>query len=610
MFEALRKAIFPIIIIVLVFFLGMIILQWGLDLGRGSQGAQAIVAGSVNGEDITWTALSEVNRSLYRSEQQKDPEADISDARSKELELQAWNQLVMERLLTQEAEKRNIVVTDEDIYTYLKVSPPQFLLQAEVFQTNGSFDRNKYFSALADPNFTQMWAQLEPQLRAEMQKLKLQLLVTEAAHITSGEVEQAFLDANERVKIGAINIQKRRFDTLVTQPTAEEMQAYFDANRDNYRVGERVVLQIAKASKEPSDRDLEEAETLAKALSDSAKAGVDFAELAMVWSEDPGSGSKGGDLGWFAAGKMVAAFDSASFSMKEGEISEPIKTQFGWHILKHFGYRMDDPPPTATNKAKVKKAKVSHILIKTKASPETLMRATDCLDTLLVHAIETDFPSAATLLNQEIIVTEPLTQQTRSIEGLGYAPNILTWAFDNEVGAVSNVMETNNDFCVVFIEQKLPEGLAEFDAVQEQVEADMRSEAQLQFCRDTARVIYETVQAGTPLPKAAGRFGMTYEEIGPFTRTTRLSKLSADPKAIGAAFSLTELSKAEAPVDYSNGTVIMELLEKDSPDLITFEERREALSDSLLLAKKQQMYSNWFSTIYEESDIQSNVGRR
>ncbi len=609
MFEALRKAIVPIIVIVLVFFLGMIILQWGLDLGRGNRGSQAVVAGSVNGEDISWQALSDVSRNLYQSEQKKSDE-DISEARYRELELQAWNQLVAERLLTQEARKRNIVVTDEDIYTYLKVSPPQFLLQAEIFQTNGSFDRNKYFSALADPNYTQMWAQLEPQLRAEMLKLKLQLLVTEAVHVTEGEVEQSFLDANERVKIGAVNIQKRRFDTLVTQPTAEELQTYFEANRNNYKVGERVILQIAKASKEASERDLEEARTLALTLYDSAKAGADFAELATNWSEDPGSAAKGGDLGWFGAGKMVHAFDSASFAMKDGEISEPIKTQFGWHILKHFGYRMDDPPATAKSKAKIKKAHVSHILIKTNASPETLIRATDCLDTLLVHAVETDFPAAAASLNQEVIVTEPLTEQTRSIEGLGYAPSVLTWAFDNEVGAVSNVMETNSDFCVVYIQQKLPEGLAEFDAVQEQVEADMRSEAELQFCRDTAQVIYNTVEAGTPLPKVAGRFGMTYEEIGPFTRATRLSKLSADPKAIGAAFALTELSKAAPPVEYSNGAVIMELLEKDSPDLTQFEERREAISDSLLLSKKQQMYSNWFNHVFESSDIQSNVGRR
>ena len=92
MFEALRRMILPIIIIVLVFFLGMIVLQWGLDLNRSGRGAQANVAGVVNGEEISWQVFSQTFNNLLQNERsQRGADYEIPDDRARQLERQAWN---------------------------------------------------------------------------------------------------------------------------------------------------------------------------------------------------------------------------------------------------------------------------------------------------------------------------------------------------------------------------------------------------------------------------------------------------------------------------------------------------------------------------------------
>ena len=117
-------------------------------------------------------------------------------------------------------------------------------------------------------------------------------------------------------------------------------RAFFDGHRQDYeQVRARHILIRAAGSPsavEPGKKELSDAEALAKAQEIRKKlaAGSDFAALAAQESDDPGSKDKGGDLNFFKHGQMVPAFDQAAFSLKVGEISEPVKTQFGYHIIK------------------------------------------------------------------------------------------------------------------------------------------------------------------------------------------------------------------------------------------------------------------------------------
>ena len=170
MFEALRKMILPIIVIVLFFFVAMIVLEWGLGISGRGQNQFANNAGVINGEEISWQTFSTTYSNLLQDERaSKGGDYDIPDERARQIEEQAWNQLVTDRLLRQAAQKMNIVVLDEDVYLYLKYSPPTFIRQEPSLQTNGQFDYNKYLALMQDPQAAGLWAQIEPMVRNDLE---------------------------------------------------------------------------------------------------------------------------------------------------------------------------------------------------------------------------------------------------------------------------------------------------------------------------------------------------------------------------------------------------------------------------------------------------------
>ena len=598
MFEMLRKMIFPIIIIVLLFFTGMIILEWGRGFSSSSRMDQANYAGIVNGDEISWAEYQQVYSGLYQSEAERS-NGEVSDSRSRELEQTAFDQLVANKLLLQEARRHKLVVTPDDVYLYLKVSPLPVFQQSPAFQTDGRFDYQKYLSAMADPQFSGLWAQVEPIVRNNLIQTRVQLLVTEATHVTENECRQSFIDSKETVKVGAVNCQTTAFYPKVDPATEEEKKAYFEQHREDYKVGERVVLQMVKEDLQPSQADSAAAERWARELYDSVLAGSDFAEMAQFYSKDPGSAEKGGDLGWFEQGRMVKEFDSASFAMTDGQISPPILTRFGWHILKHQGYREENGK---------KQAHVSHILIKPEASPETLEERLRTLDQFVDRARNVDFIQAAAEANLEMQTSDPLLAGQR-IPFLGGTPipEISNWAFAAKPGAVSDVFRTRTNYAVVKLVEKLPAGLADYEQVADQIGRDIRDQRAKAMAKAAVDAVWAAYQEKSDLKKAAKAGDVDYTELGPFARLTSLQALDSDPKAIGAAFTLTEVGEVMPPLEYSNGYIIMKLLERDTPDQMAYNDVRDSVRTALTNAKKQDAYLAWFGNLREEANVENNL---
>jgi len=607
MFEALRRMILPIIIIVLFFFLGMIVLQWGLDLNRtGGSGVRANVAGIVNGEEISWQTFSRSYNNLLQNERsRRGADYEIPDERSRQLERQAWDQLVAERVINQEAARLNISVTESDVYSYLKFNPPQYLRQAPELQTDGQFDYQKYLALMADPSAGPLWAEIEPMVRENLKQLKMAQYVSAAVHVTEGETKQAFLDSKEYVSIGLVNATLNQFMSVVPEPTEEELQEYYNQHQKDYPVDERVVLDVVKILKEPSDFDRESAHALAQEIYDSVTSGSDFEEFARIYSDDPGSGAAGGDLGWFSSGKMVKEFDSAAFAMAEGDISTPIKTSFGWHVLKHHGYR-DQEQTVDGKKEKVREAHVSHILVKISASAETLEDAWQQLDLIRTESDNMGFTAAAQAEGLEIHTTDPI-EADGYISWIGTSAQALTWAFDTEVGEVSEVMDLPNLYCLMRMSDRLPAGIAKLADVEIQVKSDCRNDNLAQVCRDTMQVVYEEIHQGTSVKDAAERFQLKYEVLPPFSRNSVVAKIASDPTIIGTAFALRGVGSVTSPLEYSSGMVIVELLNRLSPDLTEYNEKRDSVYDATLATKQQTAYESWYTQLIENAEVKSNV---
>jgi len=606
MFQTLRKMIVPIIGIVLVFFIAMIVLEWGLGFTGSQKNLDRNLAAVINGEDVPWQMYNQIFDNLLKTEAQNTPNGDVSDERRMQLHQKAWQQLVHDRVLLQEVGKRDIKVTPDEIYSYLKYSPPPELQAVPNFQTDGKFDYQKYMSAMADPQASPFWASIEPFIQSDIMKLKLQESVIQAAVVSEEEVKQSYLDANETVKVGVINVGFERFSRPTPETPDSEMHAYFDAHPNDYHLDERRTLNVALLEKEPKPYDWEVSFNKAKQIYDSIKAGADFAEMAKTYSQDASS-KQGGDLGWFNEGQMVPEFDKMVFGMRPNDISEPVKTKFGWHIIKL--HERKEEKGTASGKTEpemLKKAHASHILIKADLSQETKDELYNRIEKFRAAALKSGFVKAAEDQKMPLKMTQPFFRN-RNIQYIGNNPAVSDFTFDHEMNSISDLMENNSAYFVVQVSQIIPAGPASYDDAHEKVQMDLLKFKVTTMCRDTANAIWADIQAGTPIEKAAKKHGAEYTVVDPFKRDDFVKELRRDPQAIGAAFSMKQPGELKGPTEHSQGVVILKLLERTTPDLTDFNTKRDSVYNDLMMHKQQDLYTHWFDKLVKNSKIVNNV---
>ncbi|MBU8932867.1 MAG: peptidylprolyl isomerase [candidate division Zixibacteria bacterium] len=606
MFEALRKMILPIIIVVLFFFVGMIVLEWGLGLSSRQATVEQDLAAIINGEKIDWRSYNAIYNNLYQAEA-KDAEDELPESKVNELHQEAWRQILHETLVMQEVAKNNLVVTNEELYAYLRLSPPPELQGLPYFQTDGKFDYQKYINAMADPQATPFWAQVEVSARRDVTRVKLQELILQTAHVTEGEIKEWFLASTEKVKVGMINIGFDRFSRPPPQSTEEEKQVYFESNREDYPIKKRASLNIVILEKTPAPSDWETAFGKATAIRDSILAGEDFALMASRYSEDPSAKDNDGDLGWFPRGQMVDEFDRHVFQMNKDEVSDPIRTQFGWHIIKLHGLREEMAKPRGKSEEELQEqVHASHILITAPASQETLDDNYRRLEQFQNAATRSGFFKAAEDL--KLIVRQTgLFFHGGNIQYLGKDGQAGQFAFDQEVDAISEVMENNSAYYVVQASEQRPEGLATFEEATDKIQMDLQLHKVLQFCQDTSAAIWAEIQNGTDFKKAATMFGEEYETPDAFDRDGYVKGLRRDPTAIGTAFSLTSPGQMSAPVEFDQGVVIFKLIERTSPDLSELTAKRDSVANVILQSKRQELYTRWFDHLVKTSEIENFV---
>ena len=338
MFKTLRRMILPIIIIVLLCFGGLIVLEWGMGFSRRGQYIDANVAAVINGMEVSWETYNRAYQSLYQIESENTDE-ELPESKIREIQQTVWRQLLHDHLIMQEVAKHNLVVTDDELYAFLRYNPPAELQQLPYFQTDGRFDYQKYVSSMANPQDAVFWASVEPFAKENVLKQKLQEMIIQAAHVTESEIKDFYLTLNEKIKVGMVNVGYDRFSKPPPRSTDEELEEYFNEHKDDYPIDERAALNIALIEKKPQPLDWERTYNKAMAIYDSIQAGADFGEMAGRYSEDPASAKEGGDLGWFGPGKMAKEFENACRKSGVGSVTDPVRTQFVYHLIKVTGKR-------------------------------------------------------------------------------------------------------------------------------------------------------------------------------------------------------------------------------------------------------------------------------
>ena len=337
---------------------------FGIDAYLKDAGAGASVA-KVDGATISIQEYRNAMQSL-RDRLQKENPKDIGALDSPEVKQSVLDRLINTRLLNAEVDNNNFKVTNEQL--------AQFITSLPEFQQGGKFSQEVYDKLLSQNQMTP--SQFEKKMRGELLLQQVRDGVPGLA-FTSKAVEDAVLNVeHQQREVSVAEIKTADFISQVNVDPSE-VQAYYEKHKDKFKVPEQVKLEFVMLSANTLIPKMQTTDEEAKKfydenaskfqgseqrhashilIGDSASASPEakaeakkkaeqvlaevkknpakFAELAKKYSQDPGSAEKGGDLGTFGRGSMVKPFEDAAFSMKPGEVSGLVQSDFGYHIIK------------------------------------------------------------------------------------------------------------------------------------------------------------------------------------------------------------------------------------------------------------------------------------
>ncbi|MBT8380103.1 MAG: peptidylprolyl isomerase [Ignavibacteria bacterium] len=319
--------------------------------------------------------------------------------------------------------------------------------------------------------------------------------------------------------------------------------------------------------------------------------GADFGETAKQHSNDPGSGKLGGDLGWFGKGTMVKEFEEACLNADVGEIVPPLKTTFGYHIIKVYNQFSGV-------------FVVEKIVNAIKQSATTLDANYNAANDFSYLAEKNGFEKEAELIGYEIQETPVFNEKSVSIPGIGTNKRLLLFAFENGLGDVSDVFKTPTGFVVTQISEVLPEGLQSFEDVKTRVQQQVINEKRFEWARNLAENISSRVNGNLDMiPTLDPRIQV--QLTGRFNSESNIPGVGQDFSFINTAQSLDKGEVSE-PVKGVRGYYVISVVEKTEFDSSAFSIQKSTIRNNLLQERKNTFVNNWLTTLKEEADIVDN----
>ena len=592
MMKAMRSMTKSIMWIVIAAFVGTIVFAWGMQFSGRKEQKYGVV-GIINGTEIHLTNFQKVYQNNLKKTIQ-DYQDQVPEEMVKQVRDNTWENFVFEILMAEEIEKRGIKLTNREVYEYLKRYPPEEIRQAEVFQTDGKFDYNKYVQALADPRIP--WGQLEAIVRPQLMMAKLQELISGVTRISEEELKKSWIDQNQEVQVGYTFVSSDEIPPQMLTVTSDEMREFYDKNLDLFKLKERAKLEYVIFGIKPSSTDEEKVKAEILEIKELLDEGEDFASIAQEYSQDEGSATNGGDLGWFGKGDMVEPFENAVFSLEIGEISNPVKTQFGWHLIKLYDRKKENGEESI---------KASHILLKVNPSEETIAVRKSEADYFSESARKKGFSQVAQVESLDVSQTSSF-QMGDFISGLiGANKQAQEFAFNNKVGEISEPVETNRAFYVFHLLEKLLPGTQSYEEVKEVLVKEVRDEKRSQLAFQKAQEIQKEALAQNDLKKAAQKYEHEVKLTGEFSRNSFIPQFT--PEVIGAAFALTPEHKISPPIKTEKGAYVLELISKSDIDENAFVSVKDSLKVEILKQKKIETFQLWYAQLKEKAKIENNL---
>jgi peptidyl-prolyl cis-trans isomerase D len=615
--------------VIIAAFVGTIFLVWGR--GRDDGGIQTSVAAQVNDTEISYADYQRSYSNLYNL-YQSIYQNNFTPELEKQLNLgqQAMEQLIQETLLIQEADRRGIKVSNQELV--------DSIAQYGAFQEGGKFSRDRYLQVLNYQRSTP--EQFEAIQKRQLLTDKVRQQLQQGVAVDGTDIEQAYRDENDQISLAFARTAPALFESKV-KVDDEKLQSFFNEQRENFRLPEKLSLRYlqfdpARYEKEISSfpqEDLEryyrrnldlyevkeqvkaahilirvpenaddairqQKKELAETLLKQVKDGKDFAELARTMSDDPGSASKGGDLGYFGRGMMVAPFEAAAFSLQPGEISNLVSTDFGYHIIKLEEYIAPGIKPLADAVEEVKaglKIELARRLAYEKAMDAyNINRKTGSLE-------------EAAKANDLGIKETGLFGRDDAIDGIGREEAISAAAFALAEGELARPIQTTQGIFLFTLKERRESRIPERTEVKAAVEQAYRSEQAKVLAEAAAEQLLATAKELGSLKQAAAKQQLEVDETDLIKRSfgAFIPKIGTSEELAESAFELTaEQPIADQVFTINDKYVVVSLKQSIPADPEKLDDAaRNELRERLLQQKQEAAVNDKLKELRDQSRI-------
>ena len=574
-------------------------------------------AAEVNGEEISLDELNQaMNMQRRQLAQQLGGNFDPSMLDDKLVRESSLRALIDRALLLQGAR-------DAD-FAFSEAALDQMILQTPEFADDGVFNAARFDQVIQQMGYTRL--QFRELLKQEMLIGQLRAGISGSGFVTDEQIE-AFARLEQQTRdFATITVPA---ETAAVDVSNDEAREYYEKNTDRFRSPEQVILEYLELNKESFFDQVEVSEEDIKDLyqqrianlaeqrraahilietdgSDDATAkekidevakrlasGEDFSALAKELSQDPGSANEGGDLGFAGPGVYDPAFEEALYGLEEGQVSAPVRSDFGWHLIKLLGVQSPEIPSLESLKPELVRE------LKAQQVEQSFVEASKQLEDTAFESSDLIQPA------QELGLSVQTTEAFGREGGAGVAANrqVIQAAFSDEVlvdGANSGVIELDPDTVVaVRVKEHLQPEVLPFDAVKDDIIAQLKSSKAAEQALAKGEQLIATLRDG----------GQVEQQWQPVEAASR-SQEGVEPAVLQQVFRMPKPEASDKPsygsVRLSDGDfVVVRLSGVSEPNAELSEEDKQNYRRFLASRSGQQDFAAYRQMLHENAEIET-----
>ena len=536
---------------------------------------------------------------------------------------QILNQLVFTKEIEFEAQRLGINVTNEEIADRVK----QYLPTA--FNGDSPVGMDQY-STQVQQRFQMTVPMFEKVIRQSLLEEKFRRLVTDGVSVGPNELQQQFRYQNEKIKIDYALIKPDDLESKIT-PDDAAIKAYYDKNKSRYTVPEKRIVEFGLLDQDKirqgvqvsddelkikyqqniqdyqvptrvhaehilfmtvgkTDAEVDEIKKKAEDVFKQVKKGAKFDELAKKNSEDPGSKDKGGDLGWLVQGQTVPEFEKAAFSLQPGQVSDLVKTQYGFHIIKVLEKETAHTKPLEEVKLPI----LTQLRLNKVQDEEN--KISDHIAAAIRKSNKTPLADLAKEFHLEVAQTRPVAVTDPLLE-LGNSNEVKERIFQLREGEVSQPIRTDRGYVVLSLKQVLPAHQGTLEEVRDKVVESLKQEKSVEIARSKGEDLSKRGKAGEKFDAIAKALALDAKTSEDFSRAGSVPNVGSG-KQLSAAFNM-KVGEVSAPLALGTNWVVYRVASKTAANMADFDKQKKELTDQVLNEKRALAYEAFRSGLEE-----------